>query len=123
MFKPLLPPLSGRTHAAPGLLRLRRLLPLLLALLPLLFPTGAAAAEITVGAPFALSGPVAEQAQAMRQAAELAAQQVNQQGGVLGDSYRLIFADTACDADKGVDVVRPLIQAGVLALWGRCARA
>ena len=40
-----------------------------------------AAADIVVGAPFALSGPVGEQAQAMRQGAELAVQQVNQQGG------------------------------------------
>lgn len=77
-----------------------------------------ARADITVGAPFALSGPVAEQAKAMRQAAELAMQQVNSQGGVLGSSYRLLFADTGCDADKGVEAVRQLIQSGVVALVG-----
>ncbi len=75
-------------------------------------------ADITVGAPFALSGPVAEQAKAMRQGAELAMQQVNAQGGVLGDTYRLVFADTACDADKGVEAVRQLIQSGAVALVG-----
>lgn len=77
-----------------------------------------AVADITVGAPFALSGPVGEQAQAMRQGAELAVQQVNQQGGLLGDAYRLNFADTGCDPDKGVEVVRQLIQAGAVALVG-----
>lgn len=77
-----------------------------------------AQADITVGAPFALTGPVAEQAKAMRQGAELAVQQVNSQGGVLGRNYQLVFADTACDADKGVEAVRQLIQQGVVALVG-----
>ena len=49
---------------------------------------GAAQAEIAVGAPFALTGPVAEQAKVMRQGAELAMQQVNSQGGVLGGPLR-----------------------------------
>ncbi len=78
----------------------------------------AAAADINVGAPFALSGPVGEQAQAMRQGAELAALQVNQQGGLLGEIYRLTFADTGCDADRGVEAVRQLVQSGVVALVG-----
>lgn len=77
-----------------------------------------ALADITVGAPFALSGSVGEQAQAMRQGAELAVQQVNQQGGLLGDTYRLDFADTGCDPDKGVDAVRRLVQSGAVALVG-----
>jgi branched-chain amino acid transport system substrate-binding protein len=79
---------------------------------------GRAQAEIRVGAPMALSGSVASQAQDMRAGAELAMAQVNQQGGVLGESYRLNFADTACDPDKGVDVARQLIQAGAVALVG-----
>jgi branched-chain amino acid transport system substrate-binding protein len=37
---------------------------------------------------------------------------------VLGDTVRLVFADTACDADKGVEAVRQLIQSGVVALVG-----
>ena len=78
----------------------------------------AAMADITVGAPFALSGSVGEQAQAMRQGAELAVHQVNQQGGLLGDTYRLNFADTGCDPDKGVDAVRQLVQSGAVALVG-----
>jgi branched-chain amino acid transport system substrate-binding protein len=79
---------------------------------------GSAHADIRVGAPLALSGSVASQAQDMRVGAELAMAQVNQQGGVLGDTYRLQFADTACDPDKGVDAVRQLIQAGAVAMVG-----
>ena len=75
-------------------------------------------ADVVVGAPFALSGPVAEQVQIMRRGAELAAQQVNSQGGVLGQRYQLVFADTACDAEKGVEAVRQLIQSGAVALVG-----
>ncbi len=78
-----------------------------------------ARADITVGAPFALTGPVSELARAMRQGAELAMNHVNQQGGVLGQTYKLEFADTACDPDKAVEVVRRLIeQAGAIALVG-----
>lgn len=78
----------------------------------------AAQAETVVGAPFALSGPIAEQVKVMRQSAELAMQHVNSQGGVLGSNYRLNFVDTACDPDKGVEAVRQLIQSGVVALVG-----
>ena len=77
-----------------------------------------AQADIVVGAPFALTGPLVEQAKAMRQGAELAMQQVNSQGGLLGSSYRLNFADTACDPEKGVEAVRQLLQAGAVALVG-----
>lgn len=84
----------------------------------LLLASASAMGDIVIGAPFALSGPVGEQAQAMRQGAELAEQQVNQQGGVLGEAYRLQFVDTACDADKGVEAVRQLVQPGVVALVG-----
>ncbi|MEY4427513.1 MAG: Leucine, isoleucine, valine-, threonine-, and alanine-binding protein precursor, partial [Pseudomonadota bacterium] len=85
----------------------------------LLLSNANAHADIRVGAPFALSGPISELAKAMRQGAELAMNQVNQQGGVLGETYRLEFADTACDPDKAVEVVRRLIEsAGAVALVG-----
>jgi branched-chain amino acid transport system substrate-binding protein len=107
------PKVEIATPQAPLSLLLRRAMTVVLAL-----ACSTVSADITVGAPFALSGPVSEQAQVMRQGAELAAQQVNQQGGVLGDSYRLNFVDTACDADKGVEAVRQLVQSGVVALVG-----
>lgn len=76
-------------------------------------------ADILVGAPFALSGPISEFAKGMRQAAEVAMNQVNQQGGVLGKAYRLEFIDTACDPDKAADAVRNFVEnPNVVALVG-----
>ncbi|MGB0847792.1 MAG: ABC transporter substrate-binding protein [Thiolinea sp.] len=69
-----------------------------------------ASAEIKVGAPIALTGSVAELAAAMKAGAELAMKQVNEQGGVLDQDYQLIFADSACNPDKAVDVVTRLIE-------------
>lgn len=74
--------------------------------------------SVKVGAPFALTGSVAVQAQVMRQASELAMQNVNDQGGVLGRKLELSFADTACNPDKSVEVVQQMIQSGVVALVG-----
>lgn len=85
----------------------------------LLFGGAGAQADIVVGAPFAMSGPVSEFAKGMRQAAEMAMNQVNQQGGVLGKTYKLEFVDTACDPGKATDAVRNLIEnMGVVALVG-----
>lgn len=76
-------------------------------------------AETKIGAPFALSGSVAALAADMKAGAALAAEHVNAQGGVLGDSYNLLFVDSACDPDKAVDVVKSLIEEeGVSALVG-----
>jgi len=76
-------------------------------------------ADIVVGAPFALSGPISEFAKGMRQAAEVAMNHVNQQGGVLNKTYRLEFVDTACDPDKAADAVRNFVEnPNVVALVG-----
>ncbi|MEZ5729057.1 MAG: ABC transporter substrate-binding protein [Burkholderiaceae bacterium] len=84
-----------------------------------LVATASTHAQITVGAPFALSGSVGELSAEMRKGAELAMQQVNSQGGVLGQTYRLEFADTGCNPGQAVDAVRRLIdERKVLALVG-----
>jgi branched-chain amino acid transport system substrate-binding protein len=76
-------------------------------------------ADTVVGAPFPFTGPIAEHAKGMRQAAEMAVNQVNQQGGVLGKTYKLEFLDTACDPNKAADVVKNLIEnTGAIALVG-----
>ncbi|MCB2057405.1 MAG: ABC transporter substrate-binding protein [Novosphingobium sp.] len=76
-------------------------------------------AQIRVGAPFALTGPVGELAREMRKGAELAMAQVNEQGGLLASRYQLLFADTACDPGRAVSAVRALIEESeVLALVG-----
>lgn len=71
------------------------------------FPVGA---EIKVGAPLSLTGSVAELTIDMKSAAELAVKQVNEQGGVLDQPYKLVFADSACNPDKAVDVITQLIE-------------
>lgn len=89
------------------------------ALLSLLLVSTFANAEIKIGAPMALSGSVAELAADMKAGAALAAKHVNAQGGVLGDTYELLFRDSACDPDKAVEVVKALVEEnGVSALVG-----
>ncbi len=67
-------------------------------------------ADIKIGAPIALSGSVATLAADMKKGAELAVKQINEQGGVLGQNYELVFGDSACNPDKAVEVVTQLIR-------------
>lgn len=78
--------------------------------LSLLLPLGSATAEIKIGAPFALTGSVAELAANMKAGAALAAEQINVEGGVLDQPYTLLFKDSACEPDQAVEVVRALIE-------------
>lgn len=78
--------------------------------LSLLLSLGHATAEIKIGAPFALSGSVAELAANMKAGAALAAEHVNAQGGVLNQPFTLVFKDSACEPDKAVEVVRALVE-------------
>lgn len=67
-------------------------------------------AEIKIGVPLALSGSVAELAADMKSGVELAMQHVNAQGGVLGQDYKMLFEDSACNPDTAVDVITRLIE-------------
>lgn len=78
--------------------------------LSLLLWLGNATAEIKIGAPFALSGSVAELAANMKAGAALAAEHVNAQGGVLDQPFTLLFKDSACEPDQAVEVVRALVE-------------
>lgn len=76
-------------------------------------------AEIKVGAPFPLTGSIAELAISMKQGAVLAAKHINEQGGVLNQPYTLVFEDDGCNPDKAVEVVSRLIkEVGVSAIIG-----
>lgn len=71
----------------------------------------AIAAEIKVGAAGGFTGPVAEIAASVQGARDLAARQVNEQGGLLnGDTLRLVTADSACDAKAAVDAGNKLVH-------------
>ena len=79
-------------------------------LITILFSSTHIQADIKIGAPFALSGSIAELAEDMKGGAVLAARHINEQGGVLGQNYQLLFEDSACNPDQAVDVVTRLIQ-------------
>lgn len=76
----------------------------------LLMLSSMANADVRIGAPFALSGSVAALAEDMRLGVALAAEQVNAQGGVMGEPFVVIYKDSACDPDTAVQVVSSLIE-------------
>ena len=69
-------------------------------------------AEVSVGNPMALTGPIPDLVAPMAQAVDLAAANVNAQGGMFagGESYKIIRADSACDPVAAVDAVTKLIN-------------
>jgi branched-chain amino acid transport system substrate-binding protein len=80
--------------------------------------SGAAAAEIRIGFANPLSGPYAASGGRNRIAVELAVEDLNRRGGVLGQEVRLITADDACGLQRSLEAARELIRAGVVAVVG-----
>ena len=65
---------------------------------------GAQAADIKVGSVAGVTGPIAELVVPIVAGRNLAAEHVNEQGGLLnGDTYTLVLADSQCDPKAGVD--------------------
>ncbi len=78
-------------------------------------------AQVSVGNPMAMTGPIPDLVAPMAAAVDLAAQHVNEQGGLFADgqAYEIIRADSACDPVAAVDAVTKLINVnGVSALIG-----
>lgn len=66
--------------------------------------TAASAAEVKVGSVAGVTGPIAELVDPIVAARNLAAQHVNEQGGLLsGDTLTMVLSDSACDPKAGVD--------------------
>jgi branched-chain amino acid transport system substrate-binding protein len=80
--------------------------------------SGPAEAEIRIGFANPLSGPYATSGERNRIAAEQAVEDLNRQGGVLGQAVRLITADDACGLQRAVAAARELVAAGVVAVVG-----
>jgi branched-chain amino acid transport system substrate-binding protein len=72
-----------------------------------------AAAEIPVGFASPLTGPMALSGERNRLAMEMAVSDLNESGGVLGESVNLVVVDDACGVEKSVDAARELVRAGV----------
>jgi len=85
----------------------------MLAFATVLGAANAIAAEIRIGFASALSGPYAATGTRYRAAVEVAVEQLNRNGGVLGQSVRVIAADDACGVAQADAASHTLIDAGV----------
>ena len=72
----------------------------------------AAVADVTIGNPMGLTGPIPDLVAPMAKAVDLAAKHVNEQGGLFagGEKYVIVRADSACDPVAAVDAVTKLIN-------------
>lgn len=85
--------------------------PLAAALAALLAASPAFAAEpVRIGVTTILSGPTADRGQSEQYGAQLALDQINQSGGLLGRPVEAFYADNACKPDIGVPATRRLIE-------------
>ena len=84
-------------------------------------PGHAAIAEVTIGFANPLSGPFSESGERNRIAVEMAVEDLNARGGVLGEQVRLVSADDACDTQKSVDAARALVRRARGSSSGTCA--
>lgn len=73
---------------------------------------------IAIGALLPLSGSASSSGEDMLHAAELAATDVNDRGGVLGKSIRIVPGDDACDAQTGTAAAQKLLVSDVVAVAG-----
>jgi branched-chain amino acid transport system substrate-binding protein len=77
----------------------------------LLATTAAQAAEpIRLGITTILSGPIADRGQSEQYGAQLALDEINEAGGVLGRPIEAFYADNACKPDIGVPATKRLLE-------------
>ncbi|KEQ27078.1 branched-chain amino acid ABC transporter substrate-binding protein [Paenibacillus tyrfis] len=74
--------------------------------------------EIKIGMMSALSGNEAKMGQDMKQAAELAAEEINAAGGINGSKIKLVAQDDACDPQTATAAANKLVSEGVTAVVG-----
>jgi branched-chain amino acid transport system substrate-binding protein len=78
----------------------------------------AAAAEIRIGVASDMTGALAWSGEQYQRAAELAVEDLNASGGVLGQSVELIVGDDFCDRDQAIALARKLVSDGVALVAG-----
>jgi branched-chain amino acid transport system substrate-binding protein len=80
-------------------------------LLAVALPAAARAAEpLHIGITTILSGPTADRGQSEQYGAQLALNQINEAGGVLGRPVEAFYADNACKPDIGVPATKRLLE-------------
>jgi branched-chain amino acid transport system substrate-binding protein len=77
-----------------------------------------ARADILIGDPSPMTGPVSWAGEQYLVGTELAVADLNAKGGVLGEQIRLISVDDACDPEQAVAAARKLISDGVIFVVG-----
>jgi branched-chain amino acid transport system substrate-binding protein len=78
-----------------------------------LFITAPAGAEIKIGVATPLTGPQAWIGEQVRAGADLAVQDLNERGGVLGEPLATVLVDDFCDPDQAVAAAQKLVADGV----------
>ena len=96
----------------------RQFLLLLAAALAVAAPGAGAAEAVPIGFANPLTGPYAVSGNRNRAAVELAVEDLNRGGGVLGHEVRVVAADDACGVEQAVAAARELAAAGVRAVVG-----
>jgi len=69
-----------------------------------------AAEPVKIGITTILSGPYADRGQSEQYGAQIALDQINQSGGVLGRPVEAFYADNACNPEIGVPATKRLIE-------------
>lgn len=80
-------------------------------------PAGAAG-SIKIGVAAPITGPIAKMGTDIRNGVELAVQDQNARGGVLGQKVELVVGDDKADPREGITVANKLVQSGVLGVIG-----
>ncbi|HEX6115127.1 MAG TPA: branched-chain amino acid ABC transporter substrate-binding protein [Geminicoccaceae bacterium] len=84
----------------------------------------AAEAEIRIGVAGPMTGVYAWAGERYQRGAELAVENLNAKGGLLGQTVELIVGDDFCDADQAVALARKLASDGVVFVAGHwCSHA
>ncbi|QPC92634.1 ABC transporter substrate-binding protein [Mesorhizobium sp. INR15] len=94
-----------------------------LCLLLVVAQSSATRADIRIGSLSALTGPAADLVKQVFAAEQAAIDEINSAGGVLGQQVTLIPADTACNAQVGVDAANKLVNVEQVAaiIGGTCS--
>jgi len=77
-----------------------------------LLAASAAADEVIIGAAIAQSGVVAPYDEGPAQAMEVAVEEINAKGGILGKQLKIIYADTKSDIAYGATAAQEVIDKG-----------
>src|SRR5258708_37483021 len=79
-----------------------------------------AADPIIIGAAIALSGPIAPYDEGPYKAMEVAVEEINAKGGVLGRPLKIVYADTKSDISYGATAAQQVIDQGAVMVVVTC---